>query len=519
MCLQQHCLPYVYSGPRRRRRHRVVSTAERPIALDTDNVRLRLLFFGFVHKESLVSPRGARRSFPDPNRSSPHSPHSLGDAFSGGFWAASELDYIPPIDGSPYCKCDNGWSGTLPLLLRFALGARVPLTHAFAVGSADFLDTSSSDCGVNRYAIVALWIVNMLLVFYVLFKSLVVIEYRVTNFNMQRKTRPDYTLWKNKGLMATMCLFLGTIPCMLTYSVLKFAVPSARVGFNLPLTIVFLVGKVTFYTGVMFYSPSLLATALKSEKSQFMKRVVRFNYMFTGFVQCVSITAGILPFITYARGPPSPTNAENTLDDQLVVLKAYYYSQGAGLGMFGISSLYVNYVIQKQLARAVSLSSDGGGRVQKIRKKIRDVMMTGVKQAVVQSAIVFSMTTHFLLNKHDYFLPISWLAMAVLAKNVAFAVELDAKTSKGTLARLGIKRGGTGGSTMRTGTATGTAASAQSATDPGTVGHKTFAMVAGAIEPVGSYYGGNENEERIRGDAGSKGSAILEETVASTTHD
>ena len=52
------------------------------------------------------------------------------------------------------------------------------------------------------------------------------------------------------------------------------------------------------------------------------------------------------------------------------------------------------------------------------------------------------------MNKHNYFLPMSWIVMPLLGKDLAFQINLDKAGTRSLMERFGLKRtgGDTGGS-------------------------------------------------------------------------
>ena len=86
---------------------------------------------------------------------------------------------------------------------------------------------------------------------------------------------------------------------------------------------------------------------------------------------------------------------------------------------------------------SASYSATKNERTEQIRERLVEMQSENFRQAVIQTILygVFLFYA-FLWNKHDYFHPISWIAIALLGKKMAFTTI----KRKATSSRDGSKR-------------------------------------------------------------------------------
>jgi len=284
--------------------------------------------------------------------------------------------------------------------------------------NADFIIVQ--DCSLSLIGMYILWSVTLLVCFVVLYKTSWVVIARFENFFQQRKTNKGYSLLKNPGLVAVIMGYTFGIPGVAIMAVLHYIDPAVRVGFDPLATCLFFIAKCGLYGGAMFLQGPLLAAALKGERA--FDRLVKFNFRFNILVNSMAIMVGGIPFITLV-------NFQGNIPKQFEIIRAYYFCQALVLFMQFLESYLVKLRLNFVLKRASNLMSTD--KTSSILTKVNAVQNTIIKSAVVQCAINIIMgAVPYLLNKHAYFLPISWIAIPILAKNVALQIELDKKGTK-----------------------------------------------------------------------------------------
>jgi len=303
------------------------------------------------------------------------------------------------------CQCDYLWSD-----------------------NADFVELP--DCVTSSIGIWVLWGLNVLGLIWCYYESIGIIVLRFEVFYESRKKNKGYTLFQNKGLLSIIAYFGLSTPPHFIMAILHFIDPDTRIGFDLFPTICFFLNKFGFYLAALIVQGSMFAAALKSDKSQ--QYLVKTNYIFCSVVFCVSTIVGSLGFITFDW-------LQSDVGGQIQLMQALYLTQGFALFGQGFGAL----MIFRKLSHALSRVKDtASGKSEGIRKKIADLQMETFRQGAVQGTIYILLgSIPFFINKHQYFLPISWLAMPLLGKRLAHQFVVD-KNAKTIMQRLGIAKTG-----------------------------------------------------------------------------
>lgn len=293
------------------------------------------------------------------------------------------------------------------------------------------------DCATSLVAMYVLWAINIIEICYVLYVTTYIIVARFENFFHQRKTKRDYTLWNNKGLIAVIIYFGLCMPAHLAMALLHMAEPLTRIGFDVIPTILFFLSKCGLYcTSVLVQGP-LISAALKGRKE--FRGLIRVNYIMSIVVSTISIVIGSMGFVTLDY-------FQTDRAKQVEIMRAYYYVQAIALFVNGLQAYFVKMYVFKVLdnARLAMSSSD---KTEYIKGKIGGFQNQIFKQGCIQGVVYFVMAAvPFFINKHQYFLPMSWLAMPVLGLKLAFQFDTDKDGARSIRERLGLKK--TGGSTL-----------------------------------------------------------------------
>jgi hypothetical protein len=255
------------------------------------------------------------------------------------------------------------------------------------------------DCATSYIGIWILWSINLLEIFWAYYKSLGVIILRIEVFLETRKTRKGYGLLQNKGLLAVLCYWCISTPFHFIMCIIHFIDPTVRIGFDVLPTLCFFFGKLGLYLAIFFVQGTMFALTLKGDSAS--RNLVRANYTFHFINSTFSIIIGTFGFIVLGA-------YQNDVNNQVAVMRAYYLSQSLTLICNGVGSLIIKRIVNKALDRVQNLSS--GTRTNEIRAKINELQSAGMKQGLIQGVIYLMMgSIPFFINKHGYFLPISWL--------------------------------------------------------------------------------------------------------------
>jgi len=318
------------------------------------------------------------------------------------------------------CRCDPLWST-----------------------NADFY--LNQECALSIVGIYILWAVNLALLLWVGWKCAFIVLARIENFLEQRRKKKDYKLWTNKGLIAVIVYFGLCYPAHFIMCVAHLAGdPTMRVGFDLLPTMCFFLAKIGLYVSSMFLQGPFLASTLKS--FPLYKSLVNKNYFSNVALSCMSIFLGCLPLIIYGS-----FQSVGFLSSQIAILEFYYFVQGAVLGLNAVQAYIIRLLVFKRLDAARKYLGNQD-QTQSMKAKISAFQDVLIRQGLIQMVVYVLMgAIPFFLNKHAYFLPLSWLIMPILGKNLAFQINLDKGNTRSLMERFGIKRTGTGTGTGTSG--------------------------------------------------------------------
>lgn len=352
---------------------------------------------------------------------------------------------------------------------RFCSQGQCPIPNAACVcdsmwsTKADFVNIEN-DCATSIVGMYVLWSLNLAILAYAYFKSLGVILVRIDVFREIQRTRKGYSIRENKGLIAVLVYFVLSSPFHVVMSIANLVDPELRIGFDLLPSVCFFFAKTWFYTAAGLVQATMLSVALKNDKKQ--RYLVQGNYAIQILVNGLLVLLGALAFVVYV-------NFQNDVDAQLQIMQAYYLCQAAGLMFAGTMPFVVMRKINQALAGGKELlDSQKVNKTEEIRKRVNESQMAVVKQSLGQAVVYLLMgAIPFFINKHKYFLPISWMAMPLLGTKIAHQFISD-ENSKSIMQRLGIKK----------------TANSQTGTS-----NKNDMVVSGTVNPL-SVVGGGGNE-------------------------
>jgi len=301
------------------------------------------------------------------------------------------------------CICDKGWTGL-----------------------SDFVNTEGLDCQIYDPAVRGLWAFDILLASIVLVKSASRVKARWENFlagrRMARERGRHYTILENKPLIASIFYWFVLFPCLILFAIVRITKSDERVGVTFGVTFFFLMCKFGFYMAGFYFYTSLFEAVLKGaiirQSGLRTDSLIKANYMFAALGAVISISAGILPFISLGL---------NDFKSSQAIWVSYLIFLFLSLVWYTAQGVYIRLKVKEVFGLSYKLSKNQ--TLKEIQNKLEDMQKALIIQASVQMIffLCFFMVP-FLWNKHDYFLPMSWITYVVLGKKLAFTV-VDAKGS------------------------------------------------------------------------------------------
>mmetsp|Transcript_439 Transcript_439/g.1046 ORF Transcript_439/g.1046 Transcript_439/m.1046 type:complete len:405 (-) Transcript_439:145-1359(-) len=289
------------------------------------------------------------------------------------------------------CVCNDGWTGY-----------------------ADFINTEGIECQINNIVIKILWAFNLVFLLVTVFSVRHDIATKrnqhldvVNQKNLQGR---KYTWWDNKGYAAIVVWLALCFPANLILAIIKLATNNQRVGHTWAMTILFFIAKTGFYSSASIFQPQLLATILKGSRSQ---TALVTSARYWGLANLIiSVVVGILPVITAAA----------SVDGRDAVAQGVYIGYMAGsvfsMFVFGLQAIVIHVQFKKIMGS--ELASKSTTRAGEIQKKLFHFQRQTYSQAAVQGVIyAIFLFIPALWNKHDYFLPISWISFHLLFRKMS----------------------------------------------------------------------------------------------------
>ena len=133
----------------------------------------------------------------------------------------------------------------------------------------------------------------------------------------------------------------------------------------------------------------------------------------------ISILLGLLPFVIFN------VSVQTDFDAQLAILRVYYFVQACSMIVNAIVAGFIKRSVFRVLdnTKSTLVSKEKSARIRTAIARVQD---NSFRQAILQSIIYVLMgSVPFLLNKHAYFLPISWLAFPALGRHLAKQINAD----------------------------------------------------------------------------------------------
>lgn len=329
------------------------------------------------------------------------------------------------INGSSVCTCDDGWSGR-----------------------SDFINAEGVQCHINIFILTALWLGTMLLG--VASTMFTIKKFRKAQFLKYRKRKrfakikntessteilkPGMLPFHTICLLAFVCL---TVPMVCATGIVRLTMTDQRVGQDFLLTTLWFVVRSTFYMEVGFHQNIILMRMLQAVKGT--DNVLRLNLR-------VSIAFMILSVITGSFGFVSVFLGSSGIQTSRSIFGIFLASQTMLMFSFSIQA----WLIEKKCYHLFTQAYESTKKesILVVRAKITKWETTILILSGIQGFILLVWcVTPPLWIAHDYFLPISWVAMCSLGFSFSRFLESNdfvTGDSNDTLDSAGIDSGRTG---------------------------------------------------------------------------
>jgi len=285
-----------------------------------------------------------------------------------------------------FCICDEGWTGL-----------------------SDFVNSDGFDCQINIVAFKCLWGILALAQVYGYVAAFPFLKARYLSFLDIREIKASkgesYTLRDNVGLLVMVIWYGFGAPLLFVLAIAKWTMDEERIGQTWLVTTLFLVVKQTFWLCVSLFQTSLLKAVVHDVKGAGV--YVKYNNKLQLLFFVLQLVASLFAVACILNDQAQQQIYVSFL--ALMVCLAGYSSAQAW---------YMDRRLSATLMDSYSLSQQE--RTLVIKKKLNDMQAHPMKQGAVLAFLFFiQFIWPFFWNKHDYFLPISWLVMPIAGLRVS----------------------------------------------------------------------------------------------------
>lgn len=284
-------------------------------------------------------------------------------------------------DVSGICECNDGWTGL-----------------------SDFFADPQTDCQISVLGIQILYGIMLLAAAASLIKSRKGLKKRWEDYqNAKAKAKRrglKYNFWNNRALFCLWWWYVFGFPSLIVACLLRILALEERVGVTPAMTIFFAATKIAFYLSIVVYQPYLFTTLMKGDKiTGDTGRFLRFVSISAGVGCGLGVISSFIPFFSIGNTEAAP-----------IVYSAYYIVSGGGLIYNGIVAYLVYKKAEKVLTKSYEQSKSS--TIEDLKNRMKKFQYAVVINANGVGIIYIMMFIWpFWWNMHDYFQPLTWLAI------------------------------------------------------------------------------------------------------------
>lgn len=308
------------------------------------------------------------------------------------------------------CICNDGWTGR-----------------------SDWINTEGTDCQIYENSIKFLWGLNIFFSLLCLWFGLPLVHARWDSFKKRRADFQDqgktYFLWEARPLLSCFVHFGICIPSVMMLGLIRIADDQQRIGLNAASTVLFLLGKASFYASGFLFQPALLEIMISSElgaRQDEFKSILRMVNISVAIGGVISTGIAFLAI---------PIIDDNSLGRSMFAS----YSAIMAISLIWYAAHAVNIKIRTISVLGAGTGESATNPVAVVREKILEMQSSIIKQANLQCVIyLLFLMVPFLGNKHDYLLPVTWIVYSAFGYRLA-ATHVNA--DKPQKVKMNKKRG------------------------------------------------------------------------------
>jgi hypothetical protein len=288
------------------------------------------------------------------------------------------------------------------------------------------ITTSQTNCQISNDIIRAMWAFLMfftLVIWFAAYPKTKLLygkhEEKVVKAKSQGKV---YRLWHNSGFFSIVVFQFIGFPFLWAMCILKLADPNLHIGTDWAPTVLWWIVRFFVYFCTFTIQPALLASLLRGTRN--LESIITAHRIlsYLSFIGAVSAQFVILWPITTEVDPFNPQPGYYSL----IIYGTLF---GSSMIAAAAQALYIERKIVSALNQSIAVAKDD--KTRKIKDKLSSMQSTFRRTMLLQATIfIFLAAAPFMWCLHDYFLPISWLAIGPLMLKSLTSIMMDEAEKK-----------------------------------------------------------------------------------------
>jgi len=303
------------------------------------------------------------------------------------------------VNNASLCVCDEGWSGT-----------------------SDFVLATGVQCQVFQDAIVALWSLTLLLTALMLWHAFprvlfLVVRYRRRKAELSKKGKSFTLRGSNMGLLSILVGFSIVYPFLIATGLIKVLSPHSKVGIDPIVTCTWIMTRFGLALASGLHQPHLVAEMLRAQNVP--RGVIRRNIVSTRAIFAVMI---ILTLVTVL--PVVATAGQN-----ITLARACFSAFCLCMTCCYLCLVLITRTLALTVHRVLTSTATGHSQNDNILA-VRDKLSRMQRKQYVNCSVQMLSFTAFGLAPplwilHDYLLPVSWIGLVFLGKEMIDSIALE----------------------------------------------------------------------------------------------
>lgn len=203
---------------------------------------------------------------------------------------------------------------------------------------------------------------------------------------------------------------------MAAFAILKMANPErSQIGLDPGATFLFFTAKAGLYFCIWCIQPALIATIAQGTRGT--RSIVRRAYRVSGVLSGMGVLASFFPFLTLMFSDGKDSTA-------VAVFYLFFGTTVLHVSCLGVQAWDTKRSITEVLERSVA--AQHSEKTAQVKSRLVALQNEAMRQSSMQVALWLSfLLLSPLAHRHDYCVPLAWVALSVLGKRLAETTVVD----------------------------------------------------------------------------------------------